>query len=99
METTAKRILENSTFGANSKKELRVFVVSADDDSLPYNVSGYLIDEWANWNENELPNEAKKFIDIAEQRGNVYSLNKFLFAFNIEESIGMNDYIFITDKY
>jgi hypothetical protein len=70
-----------------------VFVVSADDVST----SAYDIGAW---NAHEtLPEEAREFIQIAMNKGRVYDLEEFMEQFNLEETIGANDWIFITDKY
>ena len=85
-------------------KELRVFVVSADNESLNHEVfrgmSGYSVDNWADTPDGyELEDDAKAFIEIAEQLGQVYSIKGFMVAFNITEDISLNDYVFITNKY
>lgn len=87
-------------------KEYRVFVVEASHPDLykmKYIMSGYSIDNWHfdkdGNEETELQPDAKIFIDIAEKEGRVYSLVGFMFAFNIDEEITANDYVFITNKY
>lgn len=79
-------------------KEYRVYwLPSSETENISPKFSGYGIDDW---NEaDELPSDAKKFIDIAEEYGTVATLNGFMHCFNIEEGIGMGDYIFITNKY
>ena len=79
-------------------KEKRVFVINADNIPADWNFSGYDISEWKECT-GELPKKAKDFINFAEKNGSVYTINGFMDAYNIGETIGMNDYIFITDKY
>lgn len=78
-------------------KETRVYVLSADID-LGFPMSGYEIQNWLSYQENhgKLPPNAELFIEEAEKQGSVYSLYGFHEAFNIEQSVGNNDYIFIT---
>lgn len=84
-------------------KEYRSYWLSASDEKLCKhipNISGYLIKDWADCPEGKnLPLSALKFIKICEEQGTVASLKGFMVAFNIEEEIGMNDYVFITNKY
>jgi hypothetical protein len=76
-------------------KELRVFVLSADN----INTSAYEIEEWSYWSEETLPSEALHFIKLAEENGSVYSLIGFQNAINFEEVSSENTWIFITNKY
>jgi hypothetical protein len=78
-------------------KETRVYVLSASETDC----NGYEIDVWSESERNgqELPQEAKDFIRAAEENGSVYSLTGFMVAFNINEEVGMYDYIFITQAY
>ena len=80
-------------------KETRVFVLSASDFSA--DKGGYSMDIWNDYEREgqELPDEAKLFIKEAEDKGQVYSLKGFMVAFNINEEVGMNDYVFITSAY
>jgi hypothetical protein len=80
------------------EKEYRVYVLSANDITID---GGYAIDIWNDYEQNgdELPDEAKEFINLAEEKGQVYSLKGFMVAFNINEEVGMNDWVFITKKY
>lgn len=87
-------------------KEVKVFVVNADNPHLDDQVfsdrgsmTGYSIDIWNDEYTNQLPDDAMRFIEIAEELGTVYSLKGFQVAFNITEDICFNDYVFITDKY
>lgn len=81
-------------------KEIRAFIVDTGDERLPDNMSGYLIDDWADTPENEeLDDDAKLFISIAEEDDHVYSIKGLMVAFNINEEVSLNDYIFITNKY
>jgi len=75
----------------NSK--IRVYVVSANDAQT----SGYEIEGWSHYR--ELPKDAKEFIKIAEENGSAWDINEFHYEFNICESVGANDWIFITDKH
>jgi hypothetical protein len=81
-------------------KEMRVYVMSADYD-FDFDISGYEIENWVGYQEqhNKLPSNAEKFIEVCENNGTVYSMYGFHQAFNIEESIGTNDYVFITNFY
>ena len=78
-------------------KEFRVYVLSAD----AFDISAYDIENWVLYAEqhNKLTEEAKEFVRIAEEQGSVYSLYGFQMAFNLEETVGMNDWIFITNAY
>ena len=80
------------------EKEHRVYVLSADDISID---GGYAIDNWNDYEQEgeDLPKEAKGFIALAEEKGQVYSLKGFMVTFNINEEIGMNDWVFITQAY
>lgn len=79
-------------------KEKRVYVVNVDKIPADWNFSGYDISSWKNL-DGKLPQKAKDFIKFAEENGSVYTLDGFMDAVNIGETIGRNDYIFITDKY
>lgn len=76
-----------------NNKELRVFVLSADDVIT----SGYDIEDWSYYQ--ELPKEAKEFINKAQTNGSVYSLIGFQNAMNLEEISSENTWFFITNKY
>jgi len=80
-------------------KEPRVYVLSASNFSP--DMGGYSMDIWDDYRleGQELPEEAKEFIAMAEKEGRVYSLKGFMVAFNINEEVGMNDYVFITSAY
>lgn len=84
----------------STEKETRVFVVRVDemdecDDELACSSS-----EISAWNNGEsLPENALRFIEISEEQGNVYSLERFAYAFNSELVSTFGDLIFITDKY
>lgn len=45
------------------------------------------------------PYTDESFIKEAERQGFVYSLKGFMDEFNLNEGIGVNSYILITDKY
>jgi len=75
-------------------KEYKVYIASAYD--FP-EVAGIAIDVWSK--SDGLPVGAVEFIEHCENEGNVYSLQGFMTAFNINEEVGMNDWIFITNKY
>lgn len=82
------------------KKEYRVYVASATAiKGLFTKMSGYEIQSWECDGDDDLCDDALNFIGFCEAQGTVYSLNGFVDAFNIEEAVGMNDYIFITNKY
>ena len=81
-------------------KEFRVYVLSADNDN-ELKLSGYEIENWNHYQEqhNKLTEEANKFIELCEAEGSVFSLTGFQTAFNLDETISLNDYIFITNSY
>lgn len=82
-------------------KEPRYYVVDASNPELCKQIqhmSGYVIDNWSEENE-PLDKDAEKFMKIAEKEGRVYSSIGFMVAFNIEQEISLNDWIYITDKY
>jgi len=80
------------------EKEIRVYVLSANEIQID---GGYAIDNWNDYEQagQELPDEAKLFIRLAEKNGSVYSLKGFMVAHNINEEVGANDYVFITQAY
>lgn len=75
-------------------KEIRVYVLSADD----IDTNGYEIESW-NEQGRLLPTNALEFIERAELEGNVFSLEGFQNAINLEELSLYNSWIFITNKY
>lgn len=81
------------------KKETRVYVLSADKFSA--DKGGYSMDIWNDYEQagEELPADAKLFIEEAEKNGSVFSLKGFMVAYNINEEVGANDYVFITSAY
>lgn len=83
------------------QKEVRVFVLSADVIPDDFSMSGYEIENWVGYQEhhNQLTENAKRFIELCEEHGDVYSLYGFHTAFNISSLIGVNDYVFITNLY
>ena len=78
-------------------KEFRIYILNADN----INISGYDIEEWNLYQEqhNKLTDDAKEFINEVERIGSVYSLFGFQNAFNIDEEIELNDWVFITNHY
>ena len=82
------------------KKEFRVYVLSVDNDN-ELNLSGYKIENWSYFEkfEGKLPEEANKFIELCKEEGLVYSLTGFQKAYNLYQTINLNDYIFITNNY
>jgi len=78
-------------------KEFRVYILSAD----ALDISAYDIENWVLYAEqhNKLTEEAKEFVKIAEEQDSVYSLYGFQMAFNLEQAVGMNDWVFITNAY
>jgi len=80
------------------EKEIRVYVLSANEIQID---GGYAIDNWNDYEQagQELPDEAKLFIRLAEKNGSVYSLKGFMVAYNINEEVGANDYVIITQAY
>lgn len=74
-------------------KEIRVYVLSADD----IDTNGYEIESWSSYE--VLPPNALEFIEKAEYEGRVYSLSGFQNAINLEELSLYNSWIFITNKY
>lgn len=75
-------------------KELRFFVISADHPNLWEDISGTVISLWQE--DKELCVQAQRFIKLAEKEGAVYSYKGFMVAMNINEEVGMNDWVFIT---
>jgi hypothetical protein len=92
---------EGSPEALIEQKKPRVYVLNADDIPDDFNMSGHSIVDWVNYEEQhgKLTDEAERFITLCEEVGNVYSLYGFLEAFNVEEMIGMNDFVFITRAY
>ena len=80
-------------------KEPRVYVLSADN--AEEFGGGFAIDSWVDYEEEhqELSEEAEDFVKEAEKNGSVYSLKGFMVAHNINEEVGMNDFVFITSAY
>jgi len=80
-------------------KEPRVFILSASN--FDSSKGGYSMDIWNDYEREgqELPAEAQEFMKQAETEGRVYSLKGFMVAYNINEEVGMNDYVFITSLY
>ena len=78
-------------------KKQKVYVLNATD----FKTSAYDIENWALYAEkhNKLLPEALEFIQKAEEQGTAYSIYGFQMAFNLEETIGMNDWVFITNCY
>lgn len=74
-------------------KETLFFVVSAKDIST----SSYDISDWNAYD--ELPVDAKEFIQVAMKNGRAYDVEEFMNQYNLEETISGNDWIFITNKY
>jgi len=83
------------------KKELRAYVINADNIPDDFSMSGHSIMNWVSYEEQhgKLTDEAERFITLCEERGDVYSLYGFLQAFNVDEMVGMNDFVFITKAY
>jgi hypothetical protein len=79
-------------------KEIRAFVLSADDIDIN---GGFTIDCWNDEERdgNVLPEEAKRFIRLAKEKGTAYSLKGFMVAQNINGEVGMNDFVFFTKLY
>lgn len=82
---------------ANPKKETRVYVVSVDDITT----TAYDIQNWKDFerHHNQLLNETKEFIKVAEELGNVYTLEGFQNALNLEELFLDNSWVYITNNY
>ena len=78
-------------------KEFRVYLIEADDTD----VTSYDIENWSLYVEhhNKLTEEAKQFITECENIGQVYSLEGFQNACNLEDVNISNSYIFITNCY
>lgn len=78
-------------------KEFRVYLIEADDtDATSYDIE--------NWNlyaerHKQLTEEAENFIIDCENIGQVYSLEGFQNACNLEDVNISNSYIFITNCY
>jgi len=81
------------------EKETRVYVLAASEFSAEK--GGYSMDIWNDYEQAglELPEEAKVFMKEAEEKGGVFSLKEFLVAYNINDEVGMNNYVFITKAY
>lgn len=79
------------------KKQLKYYVLSADKVST----DAYEIMDWheAEKNGDELPASAHEFMDAAKKDGMVLSVTEFMNEFNLEESIGSNNWIFVTSRY
>ena len=90
--------LMSTIFSGNKPQETRVYVLSADED---FRTSAYNIAEWKAYeNAGEpLPKEAEEFMLLAENNGNVFSLENFMSCANDEGFNLANDWIFITNSY
>ncbi len=77
-------------------KNLTVYVLSADDDKV--STDAYTIQEWSEIEDagGKMPKEAFEFMQRAASLGNAYSVSDFLLAYNLEETVGMNDWVFIS---
>lgn len=78
-------------------KEFRVYLIEADD----IDTTSYDIENWSLYAErhNKLTEEAEQFITECENIGEVYSLEGFQNACNLEDINISNSYIFITNCY
>lgn len=78
-------------------KEFRVYLIEADETD----VTSYDIESWGLYAKyhNKLTQEAESFITECENKGQVYSLQGFQEACNLEEVNISNSYIFITNCY
>lgn len=78
------------------KKTPRIYVVNIE--AMEENPTPQEINKW-NLND-ELPQDALDFIEIAEEQGTVYNiLEGFASDFNKELVCTATDMIFVTDKY
>lgn len=79
-------------------KEPYIFVLNKKD--APKNISPIKIDIWNDIERmgNDLPSEAKSFIELARKEKGVYNLKDFILAFN-ENDISKEDYAFFTRQY
>lgn len=78
-------------------KEFRVYVIEADETDA----TSYDIENWSLYAEyhNKLTADAEDFISECENKGQVYSLQGFQNACNLEYVNVSNRYIFITNCY
>lgn len=78
-------------------KEFRVYVIEADETDA----TSYDIENWGLYAEqhNKLTVEAEQFITECENKEQVYSLQGFQNACNLEDVNISNSYIFITNCY
>jgi len=83
------------------EKELRAYVINANNIPHDFNMSGYSILDWVSYEEQHgrLTDEAERFIQLCEKNGGVYSLYGFMQAINVSDIILLNDYVFITRAY
>jgi hypothetical protein len=84
------------------QKEIRFYVLDATKAGEMFaKMSGYELENWKLYEEHhgKLTDEAEHFISACEQEGTVYSAVGFMNAINIEETIGANDYVYVTNNY
>jgi hypothetical protein len=81
---------------SKKEKEYRIYYLHALDlENL-----GICYSEIIEWHLAEtLCEEAKEFIKLAEEKGNVYSLEGFIQDLNSEEYYPNQDFCFVTNKY
>jgi len=79
-------------------KETRVYYLDIDNE---LNFSAENLQDWKIYEERHmnLLEEAKHFISLCEDLGQVYSLLEFQNVLNYEEFNSTNYYIYITDNY
>ncbi len=76
-------------------KEQTFYILSANH----IGISGYDIEEWYSYVQKSypLPKEALEFMELAKKHGLVLNTESFIEHFNILQTIGTNDWIFITN--
>lgn len=81
-------------------KEYRVYILDVDIEA-DFDINAYEVENWVLYQERheKLTTEAEKFISLCEEQGEVYSLNGFQNALNIEDININNNFIFITNCY
>ena len=95
-----KQIIEirkafSEQMGKPYKKEILVFTLNIDD-IVELDVCADEIDMWNR--HDELPKEARQFIETAVNKGDVCGLDRFMYLMNTAESVS-EEFYFITDKY
>lgn len=83
-----------------SDQAIHCFIVSVNQFEKAHpeiDMSGYTIHDWSL--ADELPEDAIKFCNFARAEGLVVSITGLMDEYNIEESLGGDDWLFITNLY